>query len=121
MSPCWKTEAIFTIVPEKLLDKNGIVQAQYNQIANYAFIQQEINIKIKDSSPAHYMTEVIGQCNTKKPVYGGIIEKDRLAENLKQNCIPDGFESMEIGDYQDFLQRRRELMAEKIHQYYDSL
>lgn len=25
---------------------------------------------------------------------------------------------MEIGDYQDFLQRRRELMAEKIHQYY---
>ena len=81
-----------------------IVQAQYNQIANYAFIQQEINIKIKDSSPAHYMTEVIGQCNTKKPVYGGIIEQDRLAENLKQNCIPDGFESMEIGDYQDFLQ-----------------
>ena len=50
------------------------------------------------------MTEVIGQCNTKKPVYGGIIEQDRLAENLKQNCIPDGFESMEIGDYQDFLQ-----------------
>ena len=51
-----------------------------------------------------------------------IQEKElRLAENLKQNCIPDGFESMEIGDYQDFLQRRRELMAEKIHQYYDSL
>ena len=107
--------------PKNYLIKNGIVQAQYNQIANYAFIQQEINIKIKDSSPAHYMTEVIGQCNTKKTVYGGIIEQDRLAENLKQNCIPDGFESMEIGDYQDFLQRRRELMAEKIHQYYDSL
>ena len=112
---------IHHLFPKNYLIKNGIVQAQYNQIANYAFIQQEINIKIKDSSPAHYMTEVIGQCNTKKPVYGGIIEQDRLAENLKQNCIPDGFESMEIGDYQDFLQRRRELMAEKIHQYYDSL
>ena len=112
---------IHHLFPKNYLIKNGIVQAQYNQIANYAFIQQEINIKIKDSSPAHYMTEVIGQCNTKKPVYGGIIEQDRLAENLKQNCIPDGFESMKIGDYQDFLQRRRELMAEKIHQYYDSL
>lgn len=65
LSPCWKQRRYSPFVPEKLLDKNGIVQAQYNQIANYAFIQQEINIKIKDSSPAHYMTEVIGQCNTK--------------------------------------------------------
>lgn len=112
---------IHHLFPKNYLIKNGIVQAQYNQIANYAFIQQEINIKIKDDSPTRYMTEVIGQCNTKKPVYGGIIEQDKLAENLKQNCIPDGFESMEIGDYQDFLQKRRELMAEKIHQYYDSL
>lgn len=78
-------------------------------------------LKLKIVRQPTNMTEVIGQCNTKKPVYGGIIEQDRLAENLKQNCIPDGFESMEIGDYQDFLQRRRELMAEKIHQYYDSL
>ena len=91
---------IHHLFPKNFLIKNGIVQAQYNQIANYAFIQQEINIKIKDSSPAHYMTEVIWLCNTKKPDYVG---------------------SMEIGDYQDFLQRRRELMAEKIHQYYDSL
>ena len=103
------------------LVKNGIVQSQYNQIANYAFIQQEINIKIRDDSPASYMAEVIEQCKTKQPVYGGIVEQDKLSENLKQNCIPDGFENMEISDYQDFLQKRRELMAEKIHQYYDSL
>ncbi len=37
------------------------------------------------------------------------------------DAIVNPANSMEIGDYQDFLQRRRELMAEKIHQYYDSL
>lgn len=112
---------IHHLFPKKYLTQHGIPQAQYNQIANYAFIQQEINIKIRDTAPSVYMREVFHQCETKQPVYGGIVEASALRENLRQNCIPDGFEDLEIHDYQQFLAQRRVLMAEKIHQYYDAL
>ena len=112
---------IHHLFPKKYLIQHGIPQAQYNQIANYAFIQQEINIKIRDNAPSVYMREVFHQCETKQPVYGGIVEASALRENLRQNCIPDGFEDLEIHDYQQFLAQRRVLMAEKIHQYYDAL
>ena len=61
------------------------------------------------------------KCKTKNPVCGGIIDKAVLAENLRQNCIPDGFENMDINDYREFLIRRRKLMAQKIREYYESL
>ena len=112
---------IHHLFPKKYLIQHGIPQAQYNQIANYAFIQQEINIKIRDNAPFVYMREVFHQCETKQPVYGGIVEASALRENLRQNCIPDGFEDLEIHDYQQFLAQRRVLMAKKIHQYYDAL
>lgn len=112
---------IHHLFPKKYLIQHGIPQAQYNQIANYAFIQQEINIKIRDNAPSVYMREVFHQFETKQPVYGGIVEASALRENLRQNCIPDGFEDLEIHDYQQFLAQRRVLMAEKIHQYYDAL
>ena len=54
-------------------------------------------------------------------VYGGIIEQNELKENLRQNCVPDGFENMIIDDYNTFLEKRRILMAEKIKEYYYSL
>lgn len=44
-----------------------------------------------------------------------------LRENMKQCCVPDGFESMDIHDYDSFLEQRRILMAEKIHYYYNTL
>ena len=112
---------IHHLFPKKYLTKHGIPQAQYNQIANYVFLQQEINIKISDDAPCIYMAEVRKQCTNKQPVYGGIVDTAILNENLRQNCIPDGFELMDINDYSDFLAKRRELMAEKIHRYYNSL
>lgn len=93
----------------------------YNQIANYVFLQQEINIKISDDAPCTYMKKVFDQCQTKKPIYGGIIDEAELHRNLEQNCIPAGFEEMEISDYNNFLKMRRKLMAEKIRNYYFSL
>ena len=96
-------------------------QSQYNQIANYVFLQQEINIKISDNAPSDYMAKVYEQCETKQPIYGGITDVDALAENLRQNCIPVGFERMDIDDYTSFLEQRRQLMAEKMKAYYYSL
>ncbi|MCD7804984.1 MAG: DUF262 domain-containing protein [Oscillospiraceae bacterium] len=112
---------IHHLFPKNYLVKNHIPQSQYNQIANYAFIQQEINIKIRDDAPCEYMKTVFEQCQTKKAVYGGIVDKEQLRTNLMQNCIPDGFEDMDISDYDAFLEARRKLMAEKIRQYYFSL
>ena len=112
---------IHHLFPKNYLTKRGIPQAQYNQIANYVFLQQEINIKIADKAPCEYMQEVYRQCETKEPVYGGIVDKDELAENLRQSCIPAGFEGMDISNYPDFLEERRKLMAQKIKEYYWAL
>ncbi len=109
------------LFPKNYLIKKDVPQAQYNQIANYVFLQQEINIKIADKAPCGYMQDVYRQCETKKPVYGGIADKDELSENLRQSCIPVGFENMDISNYPDFLEERRKLMAQKIKEYYWAL
>ena len=112
---------IHHLFPKNYLTKRDIPQAQYNQVANYVLLQQEINIKISDKAPCDYMQEVFRQCETKEPVYGGIVNRDELAENLRQSCIPEGFEHMDINDYSDFLEERRKLMAQKIKEYYWAL
>lgn len=109
---------IHHLFPKKYLTNHGVSQSQYNQIANYVFLQQEINIKISDDAPSVYMKKVYEQCHTKTPVYGGIVDQDELRANLEQNCIPDGFEGMSIADYDIFLDKRRKLMAQKIRDYY---
>ena len=112
---------IHHLFPKNYLTKNGVPQSMYNQVANYVFLQQEINIKISDDAPCTYMKKVFDQCQTKKPIYGGIVDEIELHRNLEQNCIPAGFEEMEISDYNNFLEMRRKLMAEKIRNYYFSL
>lgn len=112
---------IHHLFPKNYLMGNGIPQSQYNQIANYVFIQQEINIKIRDAAPCVYMEAVLDQCQSKKPVYGGIIDKNELYKNLQDNCVPDGFEMMDISSYNRFLDARRILMARKIKEYYFAL
>ncbi len=112
---------IHHLFPKSYLIKNGHKKGTYNQIANYVFIQQEINIQISDDAPCIYMKGVLKQCETKKPVYGCIVDKALLMDNLQQNCIPEGFENMDIADYQDFLVERRKLMAKKIREYYKVL
>ncbi len=112
---------IHHLFPKSYLIKNGHKKGTYNQIANYVFIQQEINIQISDNAPCIYMKGVLKQCETKKPVYGCIVDKALLMDNLQQNCIPEGFENMDIADYQDFLVERRKLMAKKIREYYKVL
>lgn len=112
---------IHHLFPKNYLMGNGIPQSQYNQIANYVFIQQEINIKIRDAAPCVYMRTVFDQCQGKEPVYGGIIDKNALYKNLRDNCVPDGFEMMDVSHYNHFLESRRVLMARKIKEYYFTL
>ena len=37
---------IHHIFPRQYLKENGFSQSQYNQVANYVYVQQEINIKV---------------------------------------------------------------------------
>ena len=112
---------IHHLFPKKYLTDHGLPKSMYNQIANYVFLQQEINIRIRDDAPCIYMKNILSQCESKNPQYGSIVDKEVLKDNLRQNCVPDGFENMDITDYSDFLVKRRKLMANKIREYYESL
>lgn len=110
------------IFPKKYLQKNGLNNRwQYNQIANYVYMQSEINIKISDKSPDKYFNELIEQCNNGEIKYGGINNIDELNNNLNENCIPREVFNMNIDNYNEFLELRRRLMAEKIKEYYYKL
>ena len=110
------------IFPKNYLQKNGKDNRQmYNQIANFAMLQTEVNIQISNKAPNVYMSEILNQCETHITRYGGIVNKEDLKLNLEENCIPESFYTMTINDYEDFLKQRRILMARKIRKYYNSL
>ncbi|WAV89937.1 DUF262 domain-containing protein [Oxalobacter aliiformigenes] len=108
------------LFPRQYLEKNGLTRGQYNQIANYAVTQSEINISIGKKEPFRYMSEIREQCSGGQQKYGHIRSMDELRENLIQHCIPEDFEFMDINNYQDFLAKRRKLMAWKIRDYFYS-
>lgn len=110
------------IFPKKYLQKNGLnSRSQYNQIANYVYMQSEMNIKISDDAPNKYFNELKEQCNTGEVKFGGIQNIEDLHQNLKENCIPLEVFDMGIHNYNEFLELRRKLMAQKIREYYERL
>jgi hypothetical protein len=112
---------IHHIFPRDYLKKRGLSRGQYNQVANYAITQSEINIAIGNKEPQLYFTELLEQCNGGPKKYGNITSLQELHDNYKMNCLPQGMEKMIINDYPEFLQQRRQLMAQKIKQYFFSL
>jgi hypothetical protein len=105
----------------RFLKKYGLTKGQCNQVANYAYMQSEINIKVGNKAPEIYLNKLREQCNNGKLKFGGINDFGILAENFKQNCIPESIFSMNIESYDAFLEQRRSLMAKKIKKYYFSL
>jgi hypothetical protein len=112
---------IHHIFPKNYLKKADITKTQYNQIANYAITQSEINIAIGDRPPAEYFSDVIEQANGGNLKYGGINNIDELDVNLALHCIPNGVEKMKAESYNFFLEERRKLMSAKIKKYFESL
>lgn len=112
--------------PHDYLKKNGRADRyDYNQIANFVYMEKSTNIQISNDAPHKYMSIVYeqvrsGKLDPKHPI-GKITDLDLLAENLKHNCIPAGFENMLVEDYDDYLRARRKLMVKKIEKYYKSL
>lgn len=112
---------IHHVFPKNFLRKKYDSRSDYNQIANFVYAQQEINISIGDKSPDQYMAEIRNQCDTEKLKYGNITNRDQLLDNLKKHCIPESIFEMNIDNYSEFLTERRKLMANKIKKYYQSL
>jgi len=106
------------IFPREYLKKHGFTRGRYNQIANYVMTQSEINIAIGAKPPKQYFNELLAQCNGGGLKYGGITTKDELYTNLKMNCIPLEIFDMDVQNYDEFLEKRRYLMAQKIKEYF---
>ncbi|MBM3439939.1 MAG: DUF262 domain-containing protein [Bacteroidetes bacterium] len=109
------------IFPKKYLKSNLKSRGDYNQIANYVLMQQEINIAIGAKSPDSYFKEIQKQCHGGRLKYGAIDNHPELEDNLRSHCIPFSIFDASIEDYDDFLQERRKLMAAKIRAYYEGL
>ena len=58
---------IHHIFPRQYLKEHGFSQSQYNQVANYVYVQQEINIKVGKRSLADYIGQIREQCQSGTP------------------------------------------------------
>ena len=110
------------IFPKQYLRKNGYNEKkQYNQIANFTYLDTQVNKEISNDAPNLYFKKAIEQCEIGKVLYGNIADVKVLKDNMKGNCIPSNIVDMDYSDYPEFLATRRKMMAAKIKSYYYSL
>lgn len=110
------------IFPKQYLKEQGLEKNQYNQNANYVYLDRPVNESIGKLPPYEYFSIAKRQCSedVTKPI-GSINNIDLLERNLAMNCIPNDIFKMDFESYSRFLQERRTLMAQKIKDYYYSL
>ena len=86
------------IFPKKVLYDSGRSKSMVNQLANYAFLTKQTNDEISDKFPADYLPAYIAASP-------GAVES---------HAVPtDDPALFEVGSYEDFLARRRKLLADK--------
>ena len=112
---------IHHLFPKDYLKKNGLDRSKYNQIANYVYMQSEINIKVGNKPPKDYFELIKTQMQGNNQQVSGLATEQQLLDNLKMNCVPTEIQEMRIDDYNDFLSLRRKMMAQKIKEYYQTL
>lgn len=110
------------IFPRAYLKSNGVTnKTKYNQVANYIYLDTQVNKAISDDAPKEYFTKAKRQCETKQIELGNISDSALLALNLSENCIPNGIDTMDVSFYDEFLRERRKMMAALIEKYYKGL
>jgi hypothetical protein len=109
------------IYPRKYLKTQGLSRARYNQIANYAVMQTEINIQIGAKPPGTYFAEIADQVRGGRRRYGNIDTVEEIRSNLAAHCVPIDVESGSVPNFDAFLALRRAMMAQKIRRFYESL
>ena len=88
------------LFPKAYLKRIGISEDRdRNQIANYALVEWDRNATISDDSPAEYFPiQLAGQA-----------DNPALRDGLRLHALPEGWEHM---NYKEFLEKRRNLMAQ---------
>ena len=110
------------IFPKAYLKKNGVDnKGRYNQVANYTYLDTQVNKAISDDAPCEYFGVILEQCRTKDVQIGNIADDNELMVNLAENAIPGDVVKMDVKDYEEFLVERRKLMAAMIEKYYKAL
>lgn len=112
---------IHHLFPKDYLKKNGLDRSKYNQIANYVYMQSEINIKVGNKPPKDYFEIINNQIIENNKLVSGISNHQELLDNLLMNSVPQEIMTMKVDSFNDFLQMRRKLMAAKMKEYYFSL
>jgi len=74
-----------------------------DDIANMAFIAGRTNRSISDKSPASYLPPML---------------KDYGEDMFTKQCIPTDPQLLEAAKYEEFLKRRREIMAKRINEFF---
>ena len=110
------------IFPKAYLKNNGVdVKSKYNQVANFTYLDTQVNKAISDDAPNVYFGRVLKQCESGILDIGNIADKDKLMINMAQNALPEDVVTMTVDDYDRFLTERRKLMASIIKKYYKGL
>ena len=82
------------IFPDKYLQKLGKERKEIYQLANFCFLNNTDNQKIKDKSPKNYLS---------------LLNKNRLTDILKAALCPDDLCDLE---YHEFIDKRKEILVE---------
>ena len=110
------------IFPRAFLKASGYDgRSVYNQIANYTYLDTGVNISIGKREPADYFSTALEQCRNGEVTVGTVTNEAEFYSNLSTNCIPSEILSMTAADYSEFLRERRQMMAQKIKQYFYAL
>ena len=113
---------IHHIFPKQYLVDNGYDKHSYNQVANYAYLDTPINIKIGKKAPKEYFNEALGEILKQgEASFKAIKSEAEFLVNLEDNCIPAEVLQMDHTQYPDFLEARRAKMTTLIKDYYYKL
>jgi hypothetical protein len=110
------------IFPKQYLVDHNFDKTKYNQEGNYVFLDRPVNISVGKKSPKVYLQEAKNRCLCSEDTPNGLINNvDNFYANLEANCVPVETIDMDFTSYEDFLDKRRKMMAAKIKKYYYSL
>jgi hypothetical protein len=103
-----------------ILNQYWIDRSKYNQIANYAYTQAGIGIKIGNKPLNVYFGAAENNVRAKRSSTAASATLT-LQADLAAYCIPETVFDMGVEHYDNFLQQRRRLIAAKIQVYYTAL
>jgi hypothetical protein len=99
------TLEVHHIFPKHILYEKGYSKSLVNALGNYAFLTKETNLEISKKDPSSYIPEYVA-------LNPGAVES---------HWMPTDSSLFQINNYEAFLEKRRELLAESTNGFLDSL